>query len=93
MLDLACVLLLRELTHLPIIVDPSHAPGRRTVFPAMARAAIATGAQGLILEGSPEPNRALCDGRHLMTPQQGERIVSARRLMASALHEPGKEVS
>lgn len=67
MLDLVCVLLLRELIHLPIIVDPSHAPGRRAVVPTMARAASDAHAQKLILAGPPDPIRALCDGRHSMT--------------------------
>ncbi len=72
LVDLACVLLVRALIHLPIIVDPSHAPGRRAVVLTMARAAIAAGAQGLIREVPPDPTRALCDGRHSMTLQQVE---------------------
>ncbi|MGH2481203.1 MAG: 3-deoxy-7-phosphoheptulonate synthase, partial [Ktedonobacteraceae bacterium] len=60
-LDLACVPLLHQLTHLPVIVDPSHATGRRELVAPMSRASIAAGAQGLILEVHPNPNSALCD--------------------------------
>jgi 3-deoxy-7-phosphoheptulonate synthase len=61
-LDLAAVALVRELSHLPIIVDPSHATGRRSIVSATSRAAIAVGADGLIVEVHPEPERALSDG-------------------------------
>jgi 3-deoxy-7-phosphoheptulonate synthase len=67
-LDLSCVPLLRELTHLPIIVDPCHATGRRKLVPAMARASIAAGADGLMLEVHPDPEHALCDGRQSLSP-------------------------
>jgi 3-deoxy-7-phosphoheptulonate synthase len=61
-LDLAGVALAKELCHLPIIVDPSHATGRRSLIPATARAAVAVGADGLIIEVHPCPERALSDG-------------------------------
>jgi 3-deoxy-7-phosphoheptulonate synthase len=61
-LDLAAVALARELSHLPVIVDPSHATGRRTLVPAASRAAIAVGADGLMVEVHPHPERALSDG-------------------------------
>ena len=61
-LDLAGVALAKQLTHLPIVVDPSHATGRRSLVPAAARAAIAIGADGLIIEVHPCPERALSDG-------------------------------
>lgn len=80
-LDLACVPLLHELTHLPIIVDPSHATGRRELVPTMSRAAIAAGAEGLMLEVHPDPNSALCDGRQSITAAQLETIVHETRLM------------
>ncbi len=60
-LDLATVALMKELTHLPIIVDPSHATGRRSLIAPMARAAIAAGADGLIVEVHPNPEKALSD--------------------------------
>jgi 3-deoxy-7-phosphoheptulonate synthase len=61
-LDLAAVALARELSHLPVIVDPSHATGRRSLVPAASRAAIAVGADGLMVEVHPCPERALSDG-------------------------------
>ena len=84
-LDLACVPLLHELTHLPVIVDPSHATGRRELVPAMSRAAIAAGAAGLILEVHPDPNSALCDGRQSITAEQLAKIVYDTRLMAQMM--------
>ena len=61
-LDLAGVALARELSHLPVVVDPSHATGRRDLVPAAARAAVAVGADGLMVEVHPRPERALSDG-------------------------------
>ena len=61
-LDLAGVALAKELCHLPVIVDPSHATGRRSLVPAAARAAVAIGADGIIVEVHPCPERALSDG-------------------------------
>src|SRR5438105_8092322 len=81
-LDLACVPLLHELTHLPVIVDPSHATGRRELVPPMSRAAIAAGADGLILEVHPDPQSALCDGRQSITVEQLQSIVREAQLVA-----------
>lgn len=66
-LDLCSVPVLKERTHLPIIVDPSHAAGRRELVPALARAAIAVGADGLIVEVHPDPGSAMSDGRQSLT--------------------------
>jgi 3-deoxy-7-phosphoheptulonate synthase len=85
LLDLACVPLLRELTHLPVIVDPSHGTGRRELVPPMSRAGIAAGADGLILEVHPDPNAALCDGRQSITPEQLQSIVYETRIMKQVL--------
>jgi 3-deoxy-7-phosphoheptulonate synthase len=74
-LDLTCIPLLHTLTHLPIVVDPSHATGRRELVPTMSRAAIAAEADGLIIETHLDPDNALCDGRQSITPQQLEQIV------------------
>jgi 3-deoxy-7-phosphoheptulonate synthase len=54
--------LIRELSHLPIIVDPSHATGKRSLVPVMSKAALVAGAHGLMIEVHPEPEKALCDG-------------------------------
>jgi 3-deoxy-7-phosphoheptulonate synthase len=61
-LDLAGLALARQLSHLPVIADPSHATGRRDLIPAMSRAALAAGADGLIIEVHPDPANALSDG-------------------------------
>ena len=61
-LDLAGMALARQLSHLPVIADPSHATGRRDLVPALSRAALAAGADGLIVEVHPQPERALSDG-------------------------------
>ncbi|MDQ2715521.1 MAG: 3-deoxy-7-phosphoheptulonate synthase [Chloroflexota bacterium] len=87
-LDLSCVPLLRELTHLPVIVDPSHATGRRELVPAMSRASIAAGAAGLILEVHPDPNSALCDGRQSITPTQLQSIAHEARIIAGLMEKP-----
>ncbi len=74
-LDLACIPLLHNLTHLPVVVDPSHATGRRELVPTMARASIAAGADGLLIETHLDPDNALCDGRQSITAEQLEKIV------------------
>jgi 3-deoxy-7-phosphoheptulonate synthase len=61
-LDLTVIPLIREMSHLPIIVDPSHATGRRNLVAPMARAALVVGAHGIMVEVHPDPERALCDG-------------------------------
>ena len=61
-LDLAAVAAFKVLTHLPVIVDPSHATGRRDLIAPMSRASIMAGADGLIIEVHPDPEHALCDG-------------------------------
>ncbi len=85
LLDLTCVPLLQELTHLPVIVDPSHATGRRELVPTMSRASIAAGAVGLILEVHPDPTSALCDGRQSITPEQLQAIVQEIQLLTQVL--------
>ncbi len=84
-LDLACVPLLRQLTHLPVIVDPSHGTGRSALVPAMSRASIAAGAAGLILEVHSDPDTALCDGKQSITPEQLESIVYETHLIISVM--------
>ncbi len=68
-LDLSAVPLLKQLTHLPVIVDPSHAVGRRDLVVPMARAAKAVGADGIIVETHPKPEEALSDGPQALTPE------------------------
>ncbi|MCC6861198.1 MAG: 3-deoxy-7-phosphoheptulonate synthase [Bryobacterales bacterium] len=65
--DIAAVPVLNELTHLPVIVDPSHAAGKRSLVPPLARAAVAIGADGLMVEVHPRPEKAVSDGAQSMT--------------------------
>ena len=69
-LDLSCVPLLHEMSHLPVVVDPSHATGLSTLVPTMAMAASASGADGLMIEVHNDPAHALCDGAQSLTPDQ-----------------------
>ncbi len=69
-LDLSAVPVLHELTHLPVVVDPSHATGRSALVPSMAYAAAAANADGIMVEVHNNPSRALCDGAQSLTPEQ-----------------------
>lgn len=69
-LDISAIPVLQELSHLPVIVDPSHAIGIRRFVPQLARAAVAAGADGLLIEVHPAPNEALCDGQESLTPEE-----------------------
>jgi 3-deoxy-7-phosphoheptulonate synthase len=68
--DIAAVAVLSELTHLPVIVDPSHATGKRSLVPALSRAAVAIGADGLIVEVHPRPEKAMSDGAQSLRTEQ-----------------------
>jgi 3-deoxy-7-phosphoheptulonate synthase len=68
-LDLSVVPYLRGVTHLPVIVDPSHAVGVREIVPHMAKAALVVGAAGVMLEVHPDPSSALCDGPQSLSPE------------------------
>ena len=68
--DIAAVPVLRELTHLPVIVDPSHATGKRSLVPPLSRAAVAIGADGLIVEVHPRPEKAMSDGAQSLRTEQ-----------------------
>ncbi len=80
-LDIAAVPVLKELTHLPVVVDPSHAAGRRELVPSLAKAALAAGADGLMIEVHPEPDKALSDPKQQLTPEQFRRLVGELRWM------------
>ncbi len=82
-LDLSVVPAARDLSHLPIFVDPSHATGRRDRVPSMARAAVAAGADGVMIEIHPSPDEALCDGRQALLPQEGASLISQLRAIAA----------
>ena len=76
-LDLAAVPLLKTMTHLPIIVDPSHATGISSLVKPMAMAAAAAGADGLMIEVHNDPPHALCDGAQSLTPEEFDDVVKA----------------
>jgi len=81
-LDLGSIPLIKRLTHLPIIVDPSHGTGDRQSVPAMARAAVALGADGLMVEVHPQPEKALSDGPQSLTPAQFAALMESVRAIA-----------
>ncbi|RIK40239.1 MAG: 3-deoxy-7-phosphoheptulonate synthase [Chloroflexi bacterium] len=85
-LDLNAVPLVRDLSHLPVIVDPSHGTGRRDLVERMSMAGIAAGAHGLILEVHPDPDSALCDSAQTITPATLASIVSRTHLLTAALN-------
>ena len=74
-LDLSAVPVLKSLTHLPVVVDPSHGTGRVDLVPSMALAATAAGADGLMIEVHNDPARALCDGPQSLTPEAFDRVA------------------
>ena len=75
-LDLSCVPILHELTHLPVVVDPSHATGKAKLVAPMAAAAVAAGADGLMIEVHNDPAHALCDGAQSLTPEKFAELAS-----------------
>jgi 3-deoxy-7-phosphoheptulonate synthase len=84
-LDISAVPLLKRLTHLPVIVDPSHAVGRADLVPAMARAAVAAGADGLLVEVHVRPEEAFSDGPQSLCPPDFMRMVEECRRVAQAV--------
>ena len=85
MLDLTAIPIVHRLSHLPIIADPSHGTGLRDKVIPMARAAVAAGADGLLIEVHPEPDRALSDGAQSLYPDQFRQLVGELRAVAAAI--------
>jgi 3-deoxy-7-phosphoheptulonate synthase len=73
--DISAIPVLNELTHLPVILDPSHATGKRSLVPALARAAVAIGADGIMVEVHPHPEKAVSDGAQSLTIPQFEAMM------------------
>lgn len=86
-LDLSAVPVLKELTHLPVIIDPSHATGSSKYVKSMALAAVAAGADGLMTEVHSDPTHALCDGAQSLTPEQFDDMMKAVTAIRNALKE------
>ena len=84
-LDIAAIPVVQKLSHLPVIVDPSHAVGRRDKVAPVARAAIAAGADGLLIEVHCDPDHALSDGAQSMFPAQFDRLMAELRIIAPAI--------
>ena len=89
-LDLSAVPLLKRLTHLPVVVDPSHGTGKWWMVPAMAKAAVAVGADGLLIEVHWCPEEALCDGDQSLRPDRFDMMMKELRPVALAV---GREIA
>jgi 3-deoxy-7-phosphoheptulonate synthase len=84
-LDIAAIPVIKKLSHLPIVVDPSHGTGRRDKVAPMARAALAAGADGLLIEVHNDPDKALSDGAQSLFPDQFEQLMKELRMIAPAV--------
>ena len=84
-LDVSAIPVVKKLSHLPILADPSHGTGRRDKVPPMARAAVAAGADGLLIEVHHEPEKALSDGAQSLYPDQFEQLMKELRMIAPAV--------
>jgi 3-deoxy-7-phosphoheptulonate synthase len=84
-LDISAIPVVKKLSHLPIIVDPSHGTGRRDKVVPMARAAVAAGADGLLVEVHWDPDHALSDGAQSLFPDQFDRLMAELRVIAPAI--------
>ena len=88
-LDLSAIPMIKKKSHLPVMVDPSHATGIRDMVEPMALAAIAAGADGLMVEVHNDPAKALCDGPQSLKPAKFEQLMKELKPIADAV---GKEI-
>lgn len=84
-LDISSIPVIKKASHLPVLVDPSHAAGHYTLVPALARAAIAAGADGLLIEMHPQPRQALVDGIQSLSPSDFKRLMADLKPIAAAV--------
>ena len=84
-MDISAIPVVKKLSHLPMVADPSHGTGRRDKVAPMARAAVAAGADGLLIEVHPDPDRALSDGAQSLRPEQFEELMGQLRMIAPAV--------
>jgi 3-deoxy-7-phosphoheptulonate synthase len=84
-MDISAIPVVKKLSHLPMIADPSHGTGRRDKVAPMARAAVAAGADGLLIEVHPDPDHALSDGAQSLLPEQFEELMRQLRMIAPAV--------
>jgi 3-deoxy-7-phosphoheptulonate synthase len=85
MLDVTAIPVLKRETHLPVIIDPSHAGGKAWMVPALARAAVAAGADGLLVEMHPKPCEAWCDADQALDAQQLKQLMDELRGIARSI--------
>ena len=83
--DISAIAVVKKMSHLPVVADPSHGAGRRDMVAQLARAAVAAGADGLIMEVHNDPDRALSDGAQSMFPSQFDRLMAELRIIAPAI--------
>ena len=88
-MDISSIPVIKRFSHLPVIVDPSHAAGHYSLVPAIARAAVAAGADGLLIEVHPNPKEALVDGLQSLTPSDFKRLMGEIKSIAGVL---GREI-
>jgi 3-deoxy-7-phosphoheptulonate synthase len=84
-LDIASIPVIKRVSHLPVIVDPSHAAGHYSLVPAIAKAAVAAGADGLLIEVHPNPKEALVDGLQSLSPSDFTRLMGELKLVAKSV--------
>jgi 3-deoxy-7-phosphoheptulonate synthase len=84
-MDISAIPVLKKLTHLPVVADPSHGVGRRDMVAPMALASVAAGADGLLMEMHPNPDKAMSDGAQSLFPEQLAKLVGKLRLVAQAV--------
>ena len=84
-MDIAAIPVIKQLSHLPVVADPSHGTGRRDKVPSMARAAVAAGTDGLLVEVHQDPERALSDGAQSLYPEQFKQLMDEARMIAPAV--------
>ena len=84
-MDISAIPVVKKLSHLPIVADPSHGTGRRDLVPPLARAAVAAGADGLLVEVHPDPDRAASDGAQTLTPVQFAEMMGQVKAIAAAV--------
>ena len=84
-LDISSIPVIKKASHLPVIVDPSHAAGHYSLVPAIAKAAVAAGADGLLIEVHPNPKEALVDGLQSLTPSDFARLMEGLKLVAKSV--------
>jgi 3-deoxy-7-phosphoheptulonate synthase len=92
-MDVSAIPVVKHLSHLPIVGDPSHGTGRRAMVAPMARASVAAGADGLLIEVHPNPEKAVSDGVQSLFPEQFVKLMDELRVIAPAVGRSLSETS